>query len=130
VLVRLDEDMDEIFLEGIQLQIRVGTTAAERDQPQPCRLDLTLKADLSRAGKSGDLKKTIDYVSILRSLEEICNNQSFKLLEEIAQQSCQTILEDFAVKEVKLRISKTRPFSDKLSAVGVQFKRKRRDLRK
>jgi 7,8-dihydroneopterin aldolase/epimerase/oxygenase len=122
--------MDKIFLEGIQLGIRVGTTAKERDKPQPCRLDLVLKADLSQAGQSGNLDKTIDYVAILKRVEKICSDNSFTLLEQIAHQTCQTILEGFAVKEVKLRISKRRPFSDKLSAVGVQFKRNRRDLRK
>jgi dihydroneopterin aldolase len=122
--------MDKIFLEGIQLGIRVGTTAKERDKPQPCRLDLVLKADLSQAGQSGNLDKTIDYVAILKRVEKICSDNSFTLLEQIAHQTCQAILEGFAVKEVKLRISKTRPFSDKLSAVGVQFKRNGRDLKK
>jgi len=122
--------MDKILLKGIQLEIRVGTTVEERDTPQPCRLDLVLKADLGQAGKSGNLDKTIDYVAVLKCLEAICLDHSFTLLEEIAHQSCQTILESFAVKEVTTRIRKTRPFSDKLSAVGVQFTRNRRDLKK
>jgi 7,8-dihydroneopterin aldolase/epimerase/oxygenase len=122
--------MDRIFLEGIQLRIRVGTTAEERSQPQPCRMDLVLKADLSQAGQSGSLDRTIDYVAVLKCVEEICLNDSFTLLEEIARQVCQAILKGFAIKEVTLRISKTHPFSDKLSAVGVQFKRTRRDLKK
>jgi 7,8-dihydroneopterin aldolase/epimerase/oxygenase len=122
--------MDKIFLEGIQLGIRVGTTTEERSKPQPCRLDLVLKVNLSQAGQSGNLDKTVDYVAILKCVEEIGSGGSFTLLEEIAHQTCRTILEGFAVKEVKLRISKTQPFSDKLSAVGVQFKRTRRDLKK
>jgi dihydroneopterin aldolase len=122
--------MDKIFLEGIQLGIRVGTTAEERGTPQPCRLDLVLQANLSQAGLSGNLDKTVDYVAILKCVEEICSGRSFTLLEEIAYQICQAILKGFAVKKVKLRINKTQPFSDKLSAVGVQFKRTRRDLKK
>jgi dihydroneopterin aldolase len=122
--------MDKIFLEGIQLGIRVGTTAEERGTPQPCRLDLVLKTNLSQAGQSGNLDKTVDYVAILKCVEEICSDGSFTLLEEIAHRTCRTILEGFAVKEVTLRISKTQPFSDKLSAVGVQFKRTRRDFKK
>jgi 7,8-dihydroneopterin aldolase/epimerase/oxygenase len=122
--------MDKIFLEGIQLGIRVGTTTEERSKPQPCRLDLVLQADLSRAGLSGNLDKSVDYVAILKCVEAICSEGSFTLLEEIAHQICHTVLEGFAVKQVKLRISKTQPFSDKLSAVGVQFKRTRRDLKK
>jgi FolB domain-containing protein len=122
--------MDRIRLEGIQLGIRVGITTEERETPQPCRLDLVLRADLGQAGQSGDLKKTVDYVSILACVEEICTKQTFTLLEEIAHQTCETLLRQFAVQEVKLQIRKTRPFSDKLSSVGVQFKRKRRDFRK
>jgi 7,8-dihydroneopterin aldolase/epimerase/oxygenase len=126
----LEKAMDKIFLEGIQLGIRVGTTAEERDKPQPCRLDIVLKADLSQAGQSGDLDKTIDYVAVFRCAEKICSNNSFTLLEEIAHQICRAILERFAVKEVELRIRKAQPFSEKLSAVGVQLKRNRRDLKK
>jgi len=122
--------MDKILLEGIQLGIRVGTTEEERSEPQPCRLDLILRANLSQAGLSGSLDHTVDYVAILNCVEEICSERSFTLLEEIAQQICQSILKGFAVKEVKVRLSKTQPFSDKLSAVGVQFKRARRDLKK
>jgi dihydroneopterin aldolase len=79
---------------------------------------------------SGNLDKSVDYVAILKCVEAICSEGSFTLLEEIAHQICHTVLEGFAVKQVKLRISKTQPFSDKLSAVGVQFKRTRRDLKK
>ncbi len=122
--------MDRIRLEGIQLGIRVGITAEERERPQPCRLDLVLKTDLRQAGQSGDFEKTVDYVSILACVKEICTKQPFTLLEEIAHQTCQALLRHFSVKEVKLRISKTRPFSDKLSAAGVEFRRKRRDFTK
>lgn len=122
--------MDKIFLEGIQLGIRVGTTAGERSKPQPCRLDLVLKVNLSQAGQSGNLDKTIDYVAILKCVEELCSDHSFTLLEEVAHQTCRAIFAGFAVKEVKLKISKTQPFSDKLSAVGIQVKRKRRNLKK
>lgn len=122
--------MDKIFLEGIQLGIKVGTTEEERSNPQPCRLDLTLIADLSQAGLSGDLEDTIDYAAVFESVEKICLGKAFTLLEEVAHQVCGEILENFGVKQVRVRICKLQPFSDKLQCVGIEVKRRRRNSRK
>ena len=121
--------MDKIILEGIQLDVKVGTTEQERSLPQPCGLDLTLEADLRRSGTSGDLRSSVDYVAVFNCVERICTNNSFTLLEEIGHQVCREILEMFRVGEVKLRLRKLRPFSDKLRSVGIEVKRKRKDSR-
>jgi dihydroneopterin aldolase len=121
--------MDKIILEGIQLDVKVGTTEQERSLPQPCGLDLTLEADLRRSGTSGDLRSSVDYVAVFNCVEKVCTNNSFTLLEEIGHQLCREILETFRVGEVKLRLRKLRPFSDKLRSVGIEVKRKRKDSR-
>ena len=122
--------MDKIFLEGIQLGIKVGATEEERSSPQPCRLDLTLVADLDQAGQSGDLKDTVDYAAVFKSAEKVCLGKAFTLLEEVAHQVCGEILESFGVRRVKLRIRKLQPFSDNLRSVGIEVKRQRRNLEK
>jgi len=122
--------MDKILLEGIQLGIKVGTTEEERSKPQPCRLDLTLVTNLDQAGQTGELEGTVDYAAVFRSVERICLDQTFTLLEEVAHQVCCQILENFEVRQVKLRIRKLQPFSDQLHSVGIEVKRKRRKVKK
>jgi len=63
-------------------------------------------------------------------VEKICLDETFTLLEEVAYQVCCQILENFEVKQVKLRIRKLQPFSDQLDSVGIEIKRKRRNVKK
>ncbi len=114
---------DKILLEGIRLEIRVGTTEDERSQPQLCGLDLALEADLRAAGKTGKLDHAVDYAAVFRAVETLCAEASFGLLEELAEQICDKLLADFPVRKVKLRVRKLNPFSPRLNAVGVEVKR-------
>jgi len=122
--------MDKILLEGIRLEIRVGTTEQERSEPQLCGLDLVVEADLKEAGRSGDLKHAVDYTAIFRFIEAHCSQNSFTLLEEVGQQLCDRILDQYPVESVKLRIRKLKPFSSTLAAVGVELKRNRKRKKK
>ena len=121
--------MDKILLEGIRLQIRVGTTEQERSEPQLCGLDLVVAADLKAAGRSGDLKHTVDYAAIFRVIETHCAQNSFTLLEEVGQQLCDRILDQYSVESVKLRIRKLKPFSSRLKSMGIELKRTRKRRR-
>ena len=121
--------MDKILLEGIRLELRVGTTDEERNEPQLCGLDLVVDADLKSAGRSGNLKHTIDYAAIFRLIEAHCLQNSFTLLEEVGEQLCDRIFDQYPVESIKLRIRKLKPFSSSLTAVGVELKRTRKRKR-
>lgn len=114
---------DKILLEGIRLEVRVGTSEEERSQPQLCGLDLALETDLKASGKTGKLGDALDYVAVFRAVETLCGGGSFCLLEELAEQVCDKLLSDFPVRTVKLRVRKLNPFSPRLHAVGVEIKR-------
>ncbi len=122
--------MDKILLEGIRFDIRVGTTEEERSEPQLCGLDLVLEADLKAAGRSGDLNRTVDYAAIFRLLEAHCSQNSFTLLEEIGQQLCDKIFDQYPVESIKLKIRKLNAFSSRVSAVGVELRRNRKRNKK
>ena len=121
--------MDKILLEGIRLEIRVGTTNEERSGPQPCGLDLVVAANLKSAGRSGNLKRTVDYAAIFRMIEAHCLQNSFTLLEEVGEQLCDRIFDQYPVEGITLRIRKLKPFSSRLDAVGVELKRTRKRKR-
>ena len=122
--------MDKILLEGIRLEIRVGTTEQERSEPQLCGLDLVVATDLRAAGRSGDLKHTVDYAAIFRVIEAHCLQNSFTLLEEVGQQLCDRIFDQCPVNSIKLRIRKLKPFSSRLKSMGIELKRTRKRSKK
>jgi FolB domain-containing protein len=115
--------MDTIFLEGIELSVRVGITEEERSIPQPCSLDIKLKVDLKEAGRSGELSKTIDYAALYAELERLCASRSFVLLEEIAIQAADLALRHPLAAQVRVRIRKLQPFTRKIKAVGVEIRK-------
>lgn len=116
--------MDKILLRDIRLQMKVGTTVLERAQAQPCRADLTLWRPLEKA-RDGQLDQTVDYSAVYRRVEKVCESRTFTLLEEAALLICSEVLQGFPVRKVKVRIGKTRPFSEKVGFVGVQVERRR-----
>lgn len=117
--------MDKIRLEDIRFLIGVGVTEEERSRPQPCRLDIILKTDLSTVGATRSLTQGVDYVEVFRALEGFCTGGSFNLLEEIAHQGSQLLLDRFPVRAVTFKIRKLQPFTDRIGAVGIQVTRKR-----
>ena len=116
--------MDKILLRDIRLQVKVGTTRQERGQAQPCRADLTLWRSLEKARK-GRLDKTVDYSAVYSRVEKLCESRTFTLLEEAALLICREVLNGFPVRKVRVRIGKTRPFTEKLGFVGVEVERRR-----
>ena len=122
--------MGKILLEGIRLNIRVGTTEQERNTPQPCQLDLSLETDFEHAGCTGDLAGTVDYSTVFQNIEKLCSENSFVLLEQIGHKICDEIHAKFAVERMKVKIRKLHPFSDKLSSVGIEMKSDRKQQKK
>ena len=115
--------MDKILLESLRLDIRVGVTEDERSVPQLCGLDVTLYVNLRPSGKSGDLKKSVDYSAVFRRVEEICTHGQFILLEEIGEQVCADLFLHFPLEKIRVKVRKLHPFSPKLSAVGIEMTR-------
>ena len=115
--------MDKIRLDGIQFKICVGVTEAEREVPQPCRIDLVLKTRLEKAGQSGELIDAVDYSAVFHQVEKICRDRPFVLLEEIAHEISERLLEDRRIAGVRVRISKLHPFDARINAVGIEIKR-------
>lgn len=118
--------MDTIFLEGIELPFRVGITREERALAQPCCLDLEIDADLKEAGRTGDLSRTLDYAVLFAELEKLSVSTSFMLLEEIALQVADLVLQHPLARQVRVRITKLQPFTPKVRSVGVEIRKSRK----
>ncbi|WP_196895331.1 dihydroneopterin aldolase [Aureivirga marina] len=73
------------------------------------RVDVTVKADLSKSAKTDDLNDTVDYVFINRVVKEEMEIRS-KLLEEVVDRILNRILkEEKLVKKATVAVSKLNP---------------------
>ena len=65
--------MDKIHIRGLRVFAYHGVNAEEKEKGQPFELDVTLAADLSRAGQSDDLSDTVNYAKAAKLIVRVAN---------------------------------------------------------
>lgn len=99
----------------------------ENNLGQKFFIDAELYADLHPAGESDDVEQAVNYAEVYEVIKEICENKEFDLIEALAENIAQTILEQFAlVEEVTIKVKKPEaPVAGVFDYVGVEIKRTR-----
>ena len=98
--------MNTLFLHGIQLSAMIGVFEWERYQPQTLILDLDLSLPNNKAGLSDDLADTVNYADLVAEVRTFAANSKRRLIEALAEDLAALILQKYAVKEVRLRLTK------------------------
>jgi dihydroneopterin aldolase len=114
--------MDTIFLEQVSVQTKLGVPEWERLKPQTIILDIEIGYNLSKSCKSDAIEDTIDYGLVVNSIRETLKENSFKLVEALAEHICQLILKEFKAEYVKVKVAKPAVLSG-LKALGVVIER-------
>lgn len=115
--------MDTIFLSEVKVQTKLGVPEWERMIPQTIILDIEIGYDLSRACQSDDVNDTIDYGAVVNRVRETLQENSFQLVEKLAEHLCQLILKEFNALNVKIKVAKPTILPG-LKALGVIIERK------
>lgn len=98
---------DKIILTGIEAYGHHGCTEEERCAGSFLKADLEIFSDLSKAGKSDNLDDTIDYSKILFDVKKIIEGTPRRLIETVAEEIAEKILNDFdKVERVKVVLHK------------------------
>jgi 7,8-dihydroneopterin aldolase/epimerase/oxygenase len=117
---------DKILLSGAHFFARHGVSDDEQRLGGRYVVDVELHCDLSRAGASDALAETISYADVYRTVREIVQGKTFRLIETLAETIAQTLLADYAVETVVVRVKKQPPPMDAIvDYAGVEITRKR-----
>jgi len=115
---------DTIQLNGISFLARIGTTEAERSEPQDLLLDLVIELDLEAAANTDDLALTVDYVKLVERIEQTASQGEYQLMETLSQRICRTVLQDPRINEVQARLHKfPAALKGKVTSVTVEMRR-------
>src|SRR5688500_15104056 len=111
----------------MQFAGRHGVSEEERSAPQAIEVDVEMRLDLAAAGKSDDLEQTVDYSSAFDRCRVIVEEQSFHLVEGIAEAIATDLLAVFArIESVLVRVRKPGvPIDGVLEYAGVEIERSR-----
>ncbi|MEE9198950.1 MAG: dihydroneopterin aldolase [Dehalococcoidia bacterium] len=97
---------DRIILEGMVFYSYHGVSAEEKARGQRIVVDLELATDLRPAGKSDDLKDTVDYGDVYRLVKSVVEGPSHDLIESLAEEIGSRVLADYPVEEVRVKVKK------------------------
>ena len=101
--------MDKLILKGIRFHGHHGVPEAERQVGGHYEVDATLRCALANSGNTDALADTINYAEVVSRIVEIGTQQSFQLIEALAEKIASAILEQFAVDQVHLTVKKLHP---------------------
>jgi len=114
--------MDTIFISELKVKTKLGVPAWERVLPQTIILDIEIGYDLSKACKSDAIADTIDYGAVVARIKETLSENSFQLVEALAEHICQLIFNEFGALIVKIKVAKPSILLG-LKALGVLIER-------
>ncbi len=100
--------MDRIKIEGMEFRGRHGCKAAERELGQPFVVDVSMYFDVSPAGKSDDIHKTVNYANVFESVRSIVEGEPVALIEALAEHIGEELFAKFELIQ-KLRIVVHKP---------------------
>lgn len=118
---------DEIRIKGLKLYAYHGVLQEEKEKGQEFTLDITMHLNLTPAGVTDDLDKTVNYAAVCEEVAELFSKYSYNLIESAAEEIADMILLKHPICEwVEVELFKPHaPIPMDFENVSVYIKRKR-----
>ena len=98
--------MDRILIEGLEVETCIGVYDWERTIQQRLVFDLDIQTDIRAAAVSDDLANTLDYKALSDRVIEYVSATSFELIEALAENLAELLIDEFDLSWLVLKISK------------------------
>ena len=95
-----------ISIVDLEVFYRVGVPDDERAQPQRLLVTLELELDFSKAAASDGIEDTINYQAITDDLLKFGEGRSWKLIEKLAADIADLILQRYRPQSVSVEVKK------------------------
>ena len=115
--------MDQVFIRNLTVDCIVGVLPRERVTRQKIELDIGMAYDCRPAGLSDDLADALDYAQVSSAVTPFVEQSEFFLIEKIADETAQLILNQFPVKAVRIALRKPAAIMN-TACVGITIERK------
>jgi dihydroneopterin aldolase len=114
--------VDIIYINDLRVNTVIGVWEWERRIRQTLVMHFEMGVDISFAGESDDLSKTVDYKAVSDRVMDFTRKSEFKLVEALAEKISEIILKEFGVRWLRLTISKQGVLED-VKDVGIVIER-------
>ena len=83
-----------------------GMAPTEKLQGQRFFVDVDLYLDLAQAGEGDDIRSTVDYEGVFRTVKDHVEGKRFHIIEALAEAVARSLLRNFPVEKVTVRVRK------------------------
>jgi dihydroneopterin aldolase/D-erythro-7,8-dihydroneopterin triphosphate epimerase len=99
-------ELDRIHIRDLTARCIVGINPDERVSKQDVVINLTLHADLRKAGRTDDIADTVDYKAVKQKVLALVEGSSFMLVERLAEAIAEVCLAQAGVRRVRVLVEK------------------------
>lgn len=100
------DNLDMIHIRDLRARCIVGINPDERINKQDVVINITLYADLRKAGLSDDITDTVDYKTMKKTVLALVEASSFQLVERLAEAIADTCLAQSGVERARVLVEK------------------------
>ncbi len=98
--------MSHISIVDLEVHFHVGVPRAERAQPQRLLVTVDMDFDFIAAATTDRVAQTIDYFKVTQRILKLGDGRSWKLIEKLALDVANLVLNEFAPASVTVRVKK------------------------
>ncbi len=95
-----------IKIKNLKLHTILGVYNWEKTFNREIIINAEIETDFTRSLESDNVEDTIDYDVITTKIKKLVTDNQFKLIEKMAQEMMNKIMEDARIKRCKLEIDK------------------------
>lgn len=118
---------DRILVKNLVVRTIIGVDSWERIKRQPVTINLCLHTDITGAGASDHVTKSIHYGLLTKAVEKFTEGANFRSVEALAHAIVKICIKDFNAAKATVRLEKPRALLHATSA-GVEITRTAEDL--
>lgn len=111
-----------MYINDLIIEAKHGVHQHEKNNSQRFKVSVTLTVNIARAGVSDDLADTLDWSDLRRKIISVVQNNTFNLIERLAQEVADSILIDQRVEKVGVTIDKLDAFPDCIPGIKLEVK--------
>ncbi|MFF7709846.1 dihydroneopterin aldolase [Pseudomonas sp. NPDC007930] len=114
--------MDNVFIEGLEVDTVIGAYDWEREIRQCLRLDLTFAWNNRPAAAGDDLTLALDYAKVAERTQAFAAEARFILVETFAERLAEVLMGEFGITWMRLKLTKPGAVAA-ARGVGVEIER-------
>ncbi len=98
--------MDIIYLHDLKVDCVIGVWEWERRIRQTLTIDLDMATDIRKSASTDDLKDTLSYKDVAKSVQSFVEQSEYQLVETLAEHIAEKLLDEFKIPWCRVRINK------------------------